>query len=137
MTPNARATEEKRRHSPHSSTCDILVVEDDEVIREELAMLFRDKGYTVATAENGRDALDHLLSERVGVVLLDLMMPVMNGWELASTMRSSTKLATVPVLTITAATNLHSAPPGPIFVKPLNMASLTRAVAVYLGPRSS
>jgi CheY-like chemotaxis protein len=116
---------------------DTLVVEDDELIREQLADLLRTEGYTVATAANGEEALSLLERTQFGVVLLDLTMPVMSGWELAATMRRRRHLASIPVLTITAGRDLNRAPPGPVFIKPINTDSLLRAVAVYLRGRPS
>ena len=112
--------------------CDVLVVEDDDVIRGQLEFLLDFEGYSVATAANGGDALEILEHSRVGVVLMDLMMPVMSGWELADAMKRKPHLASVPVMTITAVSNAHRAPPGPVFLKPLNVDSLLRGVSTYL-----
>jgi CheY-like chemotaxis protein len=111
------------------------VVEDDDVIREQLATRIRDEGYSVATAANGREALARLREGKVGVVLLDLMMPVMSGWELAAAMRLEPNLASIPVMSITAVSNAHRAPGGPVFLKPLNIDSLVRGIGLYLDVR--
>ena len=61
----------------------VLLVDDDEDIRDSLALVLRDEGYLVETACNGKEALNKLDSMPTPcVVLLDLMMPVMNGWKL-------------------------------------------------------
>jgi CheY-like chemotaxis protein len=112
---------------------DILVVEDDELIREELAWRLRLEGYRVAVAADGTEALRCLEQAAVGLVLLDLMMPGLSGWDLAAAMRRESRLAAVPVMTITAVGNAHRAPPGPVFLKPLNIESLLRGVAHALG----
>jgi CheY-like chemotaxis protein len=112
---------------------DILVVEDDELIREELAWRLRLEGYRVAVAADGTEALRCLEQAAVGLVLLDLMMPGLSGWELAAAMRREPRLAAVPVMTITAVGNAHLAPPGPVFLKPLNIDSLLRGVGHALG----
>jgi len=57
----------------------VLVVEDDELIRDMLEMVLTDAGYKVATAEHGRRGLDLLATVQPHVILLDLMMPVMDG----------------------------------------------------------
>jgi CheY-like chemotaxis protein len=59
----------------------VLVVDDDEAIRTLVTTVLRRRGLTVETARNGAEALDHLRTSRPLVVLLDLMMPVMNGWD--------------------------------------------------------
>jgi two-component system response regulator CpxR len=116
------------------SGCDILIVEDDELIREELAILVRDHGYRVETAANGQEALRRLESGPVGLVLLDLMMPVMSGWQLAESMHRSPDLSSVPILTITAARTSHRAPPGLVFIKPLDPDRIMAAISLHLLP---
>ena len=61
----------------------VLVVEDDPDIRETVADVLHEDGYPLATAANGREALDILArgDEPPGLILLDLMMPIMNGWQ--------------------------------------------------------
>src|SRR5205814_100296 len=115
---------------------DVLLVEDDKLIREQLAELLRFEGFSVVTAENGREALDDLERFTVKVVVLDLMLPVMSGWDFAAALRSMPDLARLPILTITAVANAHRAPGGPVFLKPLSVDSLVRAVSVYARPRA-
>ncbi len=85
----------------------ILVVEDDDDIRESLIMLLQEEGYTVLGAEHGRAALDVLskIEEPPGLVLLDLMMPVMDGAELLPILRTHETVwfRNVPIVVITAA----------------------------------
>src|SRR5262249_4788770 len=63
---------------------DVLVVDDDPYIVEALAELLRDEGYVVQTAANGLEALEQLRRACPDVILLDLMMPVMDGWEFSA-----------------------------------------------------
>ena len=58
----------------------ILVVEDDRVVREVVSDALVDAGYAVASAADGADALDQLHDHPADAILLDLMMPVMDGW---------------------------------------------------------
>jgi DNA-binding response OmpR family regulator len=111
---------------------DILIVEDDDLIREELAWRLRLEGYHVAAVGDGTEALTCLRRAAVGLVLLDLMMPGLSGWDLAAAMRREPRLAAVPIMTITAVGNAHLAPAGPVFLKPLNLESLLRGVAQHL-----
>jgi len=85
-------------HSP------ILLVEDNEDTREVVAMVLAAEGFTVVTAENGQRGLERLLRTRPCLVLLDLMMPVMTGWEFRRLQLSlpDSELASVPVLLLTA-----------------------------------
>ena len=59
----------------------VLVVDDDPDILQTLALCLSSEGYRVTTASNGQEALDLLGKERPACVLLDLMMPVMDGWQ--------------------------------------------------------
>jgi len=62
-------------------TIDVLVVEDDSGIRDALEAILTDQGYELATAANGAEALAHIDREGAPkLVVLDLMMPVMDGW---------------------------------------------------------
>jgi CheY-like chemotaxis protein len=125
----------KRLRRPALLSADVLVVEDDDTIRTQLAEILRAEGHSVVTAGNGQEALDRLDDLRVGVVILDLMMPVMSGWEFERALRKLPGCRHTPLLVITAASYVHRAPPAPIFVKPLNLDSLLRAVHLHLGHR--
>ena len=82
----------------------VLIVEDDEDIRADLMAILRVKGYPVDQAANGHEALARLRAGEIPcVVLLDLMMPVMNGWELRAAMKSDPRLAAVPVIIMSGA----------------------------------
>ena len=59
----------------------VLVVDDDPDILQTLALCLSSEGYRVTTASNGQEALDLLDKEQPACVLLDLMMPVMDGWQ--------------------------------------------------------
>lgn len=116
--------------------CDVLIAEDDGVIREQLAELLRAHGYSVAEAANGLEALEYLRTAEAGVLLVDLMMPMMNGLELLKELK--TQAATQPpTLIITAFPNTASSVGAPVFLKPLNVPSLVRAVRAYLGDRNT
>lgn len=81
----------------------VLIVDDDDDIRDTLADILDAEGYRSIPASNGKEAL-RILSNGVGpcVLLLDLMMPVMNGWELLDVIRKTPALAATPVVAITA-----------------------------------
>ena len=110
----------------------VLVVEDDDDIRECLADVLSEEGYTVETAENGREALQLLRRFRPCVILLDLMMPVMDGWELLGELRSDGDWATLPVVVVSAA-NETKAPEGvrQYLRKPVPINILLHAVKSY------
>jgi CheY-like chemotaxis protein len=112
----------------------ILVVEDESTIREALAEGLCDAGFAVQSAEDGADAIQKMLAQAPDLVLLDLMMPRMTGWQLLEEMKETAGLRAVPVVVITAARYVGSVPTGyPVWVKPLRMDRLTRSIRAYLG----
>jgi CheY-like chemotaxis protein len=81
----------------------LLVVEDDETILASLSDLLREEGATLVTAANGRDALATLrATEPPDLILLDLMMPVMDGWEFRVAQRADRALAGIPIIALSA-----------------------------------
>ncbi len=66
----------------------VLVVDDDPDILQTLALCLSTEGYRVVMASNGKEALDVLAKERPDVILLDLMMPVMDGWQFVAELDS-------------------------------------------------
>lgn len=79
----------------------ILVVDDEEGIRDILKIYLESDGHNVFTAKNGLEALKILDKQNVDLILLDLMMPVMNGWEFSEAL-SKTIHANIPKIIITA-----------------------------------
>jgi CheY-like chemotaxis protein len=102
----------------------VLIVEDDEDIRELLAEMLQDHGYEVHQASNGAEALDELQkAEKPNVVLLDLMMPIMDGWEFRARMLRDPELVDIPVVVVSGAADLQES------VRPLRAARvLTKPV---------
>ncbi len=78
----------------------VLIVEDDEVSRLLLAVLVEDMGRRVLLAANGWQALETLLREKCDLVLLDVMMPEMDGQELLSRIKEREELRNIPVIII-------------------------------------
>ncbi|QDG52834.1 response regulator [Persicimonas caeni] len=81
---------------------DILLVEDDEASRELIGKLLRREGFNVVEAVNGREALDKLDTCNLELVLLDLMMPDVDGFEFLARFRGLEAYADVPVVVLTA-----------------------------------
>jgi CheY-like chemotaxis protein len=81
---------------------DVLIAEDNPVNRELLRELLESRGYLVHEACNGQEALDQLEQTRPDIVLLDINMPVMDGFAAISRIREQPSLATLPVLAVTA-----------------------------------
>lgn len=77
----------------------ILTVDDDPHIRELVSVFLRAEGFSVTSAVDGIDALQQLAHQRADLVILDVMMPNMDGWELCQTLRASYDM---PLLMLTA-----------------------------------
>jgi CheY-like chemotaxis protein len=86
----------------------LLVVDDNEVNRDLLYRRLSRQGYTVSVAENGRQALQMIQDNPFDLVLLDVMMPEMNGYEVLQRLKSSEALRHIPVIMISALSEMDS-----------------------------
>jgi CheY-like chemotaxis protein len=110
----------------------VLVVEDDQDVQSTLHEFLKEEGYEVETANNGQEALEHLEKHRPGLVLLDLMMPVMSGWEFLERRNQDPELSKVPVLVLSAVPGSPSVPGALAFLrKPVDLARLMGFVQRY------
>ncbi|MGE3956388.1 MAG: response regulator [Vicinamibacterales bacterium] len=84
--------------------CPVLIVEDDADLREMMAQLLILEGFRVETVANGREALTYLerSSAVPSLILLDLMMPVMDGWEFRRRQVQDPRIANLPVVVLSA-----------------------------------
>jgi two-component system alkaline phosphatase synthesis response regulator PhoP len=83
----------------------ILLVDDDPIIRnllEQILEPFEEKGVELLTADNGLIALETIQKRMPGLVLLDVMMPKMNGFEVCSIVKKDLKLSDVYIIMLTA-----------------------------------
>lgn len=94
--------------SDEPSTGHILVVDDNEMNRDLLSRRLRRDGHTVVIAEHGRAALDALAREPFDLVLLDIMMPELTGYEVLEIVKKDPALRHIPIVMITAATEEES-----------------------------
>jgi CheY-like chemotaxis protein len=81
----------------------VLVVDDQVDLRDCIAVLLEAEGYTVVDAGNGRDALKYLQAHphQVAAIVLDLAMPVMDGWAFLAARRTRPEWAAIPVIVVT------------------------------------
>ncbi|MBV9326497.1 MAG: response regulator [Chloroflexi bacterium] len=84
----------------------ILVVDDDDTIRETVAEALVLDGFKVATARNGAEALALVRERRPSGIVLDLMMPIMTGWQFLERCRASHLCSGVPVVVMSAYSKL-------------------------------
>ena len=106
----------------------VLVVDDDEDLREMMATLLRDVGYSVDTAEDGAQALAQMRECRPCVVLLDLMMPNVDGWQVMQEMASDPELARVPVCIVSAQSKSAPVHAARVLPKPVTRDALLHAI---------
>jgi CheY-like chemotaxis protein len=112
----------------------ILVVEDDRDLREILGEALQLEGYEVVCVEHGAAALRHLeTGARPCVILLDLMMPVMDGWTFRREILNDEALARIPVVVMTAAggSRAESIQSNATLHKPLEIGDVVDAVEGY------
>jgi CheY-like chemotaxis protein len=117
----------------------ILVVDDEYAIVEALAALLADEGYRVVTAMNGKEALERLEAELPDLVLLDVMMPVLDGRSVLKAIRASATWSRVPVVMMSAAPKGSFGPPQALAFdaflhKPFGVAPLLETISRLLRP---
>lgn len=117
----------------------VLVVDDDPVILKLLTVNFELEGFEVLAAINGSEALDLVREHRPDVVVSDIMMPVMSGLDLVSTMAGDEGLSSVPVLLLSAKAQATDVRVGldagavDYLTKPFDPLDLVSRVEVALG----
>ncbi|MEW6304935.1 MAG: response regulator [Verrucomicrobiota bacterium] len=107
----AEGTEEMdvELHGALSKYASILVVDDNENNRDMITRRLQREGYSIVTAGDGKQALDLLRSGKFNLVLLDMMMPIMNGYEVLDTIKGDPALREIPVIMISALDELKHA----------------------------
>ena len=111
----------------------ILVVDDEPDIREMISEMLLLDGYRVRTAPNGKIALGQARLNRPDLIVLDLMMPVMNGWQFLEAQQEDPCLAGIPVVVVTAALDARVEGAAMLLRKPFDLDTLLKAVARLCG----
>lgn len=117
----------------------ILVVEDDPNILRQIEFNLQSHGYGVETATNGVEALKKMMLKRPTLLITDIMMPEMDGYELVSSVRKDDQLADLPVIMLTARSQDNDVTQGYnsgtdlYLTKPFNPIELIRFVQRILG----
>jgi len=116
------------------SQSSVLVVEDDESLREMIEWVLSEEGYSVATAADGVAALDFVQRERPHLILLDMRMPVLDGWGFAQAYRQL-PVPHAPILVVTAARDAASrsaeVDAAGFLAKPFQVEELTRLIKLH------
>nr|WP_216618559.1 response regulator [Corallococcus carmarthensis] len=96
-------------NAQHTGAPVVLVVDDDPDILEALSEILEAEGFEIRRARNGKEALERLDPDPPDLILLDLMMPVMDGWEFAQRMRQKPPaVAGIPLIVLSADRNVGS-----------------------------
>lgn len=114
-----------------SMPCRVLVIDDNEAHRQVVADVLSDEGYQVSIAASGEDGLAAARAARPDVLLLDLLMPGMDGASVLEELRRDAELAAVPVVVTTGVHTTHVKRllrPDAVLFKPFGVAELLRAV---------
>ncbi|MDR0724133.1 MAG: response regulator [Endomicrobium sp.] len=85
----------------------ILVVDDDVVFLDSLDILFSDHGFTVVKLVNSNDIFDVLEKENPDLILLDVWLPKVSGFEILKNLKSHSRFSSIPVIMITADVTVH------------------------------
>ena len=80
----------------------ILVVEDNDVNREMLVRRLQRRGFTMVEAVDGKEAIEKTIGERPDIVLMDMSLPVMDGWEATRQLKANPEVAAIPIIGLTA-----------------------------------
>lgn len=118
----------------------ILVVDDDDAIRALLMTILRRRGFTVDVARNGAEALERLRSCRYVVMLLDLMMPLINGWEVLEHIQGFPREQRPIIIVLTAGTeprDLNAEIVAGTVRKPFDVELLLDGIAACVAAMSS
>ncbi|PYJ82762.1 MAG: hybrid sensor histidine kinase/response regulator [Verrucomicrobia bacterium] len=92
----------RRHHHGGHQPCQVLVIEDEPSIRQMVRRVLEKEGWTVREAENGKAGLQAVAESKPAVILLDLMMPVMNGFDFIRELRKNQDWQEIPVVILTA-----------------------------------
>jgi CheY-like chemotaxis protein len=120
-----------------SASREVLIVDDDFSTREVLTELLQDHGYSVIAVADGREALNYLRdASPIGIIILDLMMPVMDGWEFLEHQAHDSALLEIPVIVTTATPPQHPLRAKAVLPKPLQFESLLEMIERFLPVRT-
>jgi CheY-like chemotaxis protein len=110
----------------------VLVVEDDPDAREVLQLVFESEGYGVTAVSNGQEALDELRTHPLpDVVVTDLMMPAVTGWDLCAAIQATPELASVAIVVVSAVAPCDALSPlyaDAVLPKPVDLEALLATV---------
>jgi len=120
--------------------CSILIVEDEESIRQLYQMMLEIENYNVLLASNGQEALEKLekCPNLPCLVILDLMMPVMNGWQFVEAVKKVKEYADIPIIVVTAFRDkADTIKANGFMLKPIELDQFLKVVGKYCRHRKN
>jgi len=138
--PHETRPSPSRDGSAQGCALPVLVVEDNPVNQRVLAAFLRKRGYRADVASDGAEALQRLAQQRYGLILMDLQMPVLDGYETARLIRTLPDIGGIPIVAVSAHTlngekqRCLEAGMNGYLAKPVDVAELFRWVERYMGP---
>lgn len=114
-----------------------MIVDDDVIIRHMLRMLLEMEGYVISEAEDGVDALEKITDFQPHAIILDVMMPRMDGITLCKRLRSRPETATLPIIMLSGKTQMGAEEEGlaaganAYLRKPMNVADLLQLLRQF------
>ncbi len=112
----------------HFTMAAVLVVDDEFDIREAVSEVLADEGFEVFAAQDGAEALRKARAHHPVLVLLDLMMPGMNGWEFRAAQLGDPELSGIPVIVLSALGHVAGMDAAGYIQKPFELDELITAV---------
>ena len=117
----------------------IMLADDEEDIKTVVRLYLEGKGYDVVTAYDGLDSIEVAHSEKPDLIFLDVMMPVINGYEVCRKLKADPETAGIPIVMLSAAAHADSVQKGldagavDYLVKPFDPATLDGAIEKFAG----
>ena len=118
----------------------ILLVEDNEMNRDMLARRLEKRGYTVVIAVDGQSGVSLARSEKPDLILMDMSLPIIDGWEASRQLKADAAVASIPIIALTAHAMAEdrekalAAGCNEYETKPVDLASLLAKIEVLLRP---
>ena len=128
---------------PQANSTVILLVDDSEVSNFLMQSILEEKGYTTLTVSNGKAALEILKKKHPDLIILDIMMPEMNGFGVLESVKKYEETAMIPVIILTARNNLRdqekaiSMGAADYVIKPIDIDDVLSRVGRILNPQLS
>ena len=116
----------------------ILIVEDNEMNRDMLSRRLTRRGYEIVVAQDGQEGLDKMRSEMPDLVLMDMGLPVLDGWQATSQAKASDDISGIPVIALTAhaleqdRVKAMEAGADDYDTKPINLSRLIKKIESHL-----